>query len=298
MVTVRVPATTANLGPGFDTFGCALALYNTLTFEETASNLCFAGCEPAYCNEDNLAVAAYRAVMNKLGIPMHGLSVTIHTEIPISRGLGSSASLIAAGAAAANALHGNPYTPLQLLGICNDIEGHPDNLAPALLGGLVASFVENGCPVAERYDVHPSLHFTALIPDFKLSTQQARSILPKKVPFADAVFNVSRASVLLKALEKGDAEIIRTALQDRLHQPYRSSLIPGYDQVRKLAAECGCLAFCISGAGPTLLCLSMDEDFDRRLAGRIHELPDHWRQMPLPVDHTGVQVTISSDEQQ
>ena len=293
MVTVRVPATTANLGPGFDTFGCALALYNTLCFEETNSGLCFSGCEPAYCNEDNLAVKAYRAVMDTLDLPMPGLSVTIHTEIPISRGLGSSASLIAAGAAGANALHGSPYTPLQLLGICNDIEGHPDNLAPALLGGLVASFVEDGRPVAERCDVHPSLRFTALIPDFELSTRLARSVLPKEVPFADAVFNVSRAAVLLKALEKGDADVIRIALCDRLHQPYRSSLIPGYEQVRKLAMDCGSLAFCVSGAGPTLLCLSTDAEFDRRLAARLHELPDHWRQLPLPVDHTGVQTVIS-----
>lgn len=293
MVTVRVPATTANLGPGFDTFGCALALYNTLSFEETDSGLYFAGYEMAYCNEDNLAVKAYHTVMDTLGLSMPGLSVTIHTEIPISRGLGSSASLIAAGAAGANALHGSPYTPLQLLGICNDIEGHPDNLAPALLGGLVASFVEDGRPVAERYDVHPSLRFTALIPDFELSTRLARSVLPKEVPFADAVFNVSRAAVLLKALENGDADVIRTALCDRLHQPYRSSLIPGYEQVRKLALECGCLAFCVSGAGPTLLCLSMDSAFDKRLAERLHELPDHWRQLTLPVDHTGVQAVLS-----
>ncbi len=293
MVTVRVPATTANLGPGFDTFGCALSLYNTLTFSETDGDLRFSGCEAAYCNADNLSVVAYRRVMEALGLPMPGLDITMDTQIPICRGLGSSASLIAAGAAAANALHGSPYSPLELLGICNAIEGHPDNLAPALLGGLVASFVEDGRPFAARYDVHPGLHFTALIPDFELSTHAARRVLPKEVPYGDAVFNVSRAAVLLKALEQGDKELLRVSLDDRLHQPYRRSLIPGYEQVRALALDCGALAFCISGAGPTLLCLSMEDGFDAALARHLHELPQRWTQLPLPVDHTGVQVTLS-----
>ena len=139
MVTVRVPATTANIGPGFDTFGCALALYNTLTFEETPSGYIFIGCDEAYQNEENLAVVAYRKVMDAMGLPMPGLSVTIQADIPVCRGLGSSAAMIAAGASAANALHGSPYTPLELLGICNDIEGHPDNLAPALLGPIAVA---------------------------------------------------------------------------------------------------------------------------------------------------------------
>lgn len=292
MVTVRVPATTANIGPGFDTFGCALQLYNTFTFEETASGLTFEGCEEEFCNADNLAVVAYRCVMDALGLPMPGLHITIDTGIPICRGLGSSASLIAAGAAAANALHGSPYTKLELLGICNDIEGHPDNLAPALLGGLVASYVDGGRPVAARYSVHPALRFTALSPDFQLSTHLARSVLPKTVPFADAVFNVSRAAVLLKAMEEGDAELIRASLHDRLHQPYRSSLIHGYEEVRALALSCGALAFCISGAGPTLLCLSMDEGFDARLAPQLTALPHNWQLLSLPIDHEGTVVTV------
>ncbi len=293
MVTVRVPATTANIGPGFDTFGCALALYNTFTFEEIPAGLQFAGCEEAYCNEENLAVVAYRCVMDALGLPMTGLSITMETQIPICRGLGSSASLIAAGAAASNALHGSPYTKLQLLGICNEIEGHPDNLAPALLGGLVASFVEDGRPVAAQYAVHPSLRFTALFPDFELSTHMARSVLPREIPFADAVFNVSRAAVLLKALEQGDKAMIATALHDRLHQPYRSRLIRGYDEVRQLALQSGAVAFCISGAGPTLLYLSTDEAVDRAVAAQLPQLEDNWTLLSLPIDHDGTQVSVS-----
>ena len=163
MVTVRVPATTANLGPGFDTLGLALALYNTLTFEELPEGLFFEGVESEYATEENLAVVSYKAVLTKLGLPMPGLRVTMETGIPICRGLGSSAALIAAGAAGANANHGSPLSGEELLAVCNDIEGHPDNLAPAIFGGLVASFVENGRPYIARYALHESLHCTALI---------------------------------------------------------------------------------------------------------------------------------------
>ena len=135
MVTVRVPATTANLGPGFDTLGLALALYNTLTFEELPEGLFFEGVEPDYATAENLAVISYQAVMDKLGLPMPGLRISIRADIPICRGLGSSAALIAAGAAGANANHGSPLTREELLAVCNDIEGHPDNLAPASVCG-------------------------------------------------------------------------------------------------------------------------------------------------------------------
>ena len=161
MVTVRVPATTANLGPGFDTLGLALALYNTLTFEELAEGLYFEGVDPEYATAENLAVVAYKAVLSKLGLPMPGLRISVQAEIPICRGLGSSAALIAAGAAGANANHGSPLTRAELLAVCNDIEGHPDNLAPAIFGGLVASFVENERPYIARYSLHKRLRCTA-----------------------------------------------------------------------------------------------------------------------------------------
>ena len=243
MVTVRVPATTANLGPGFDTLGLALARYNTLTFEEVPEGLFFDGVEPEYATEENLAVIAYKAVLSKLGLPMSGLRVS-----------------------GANANHGSPLSREELLAVCNAIEGHPDNLAPAIFGGLVASFVENGRPYIARYSLHRSLRCTALIPDFQLSTHLARSVLPEKVPYFDAIYNVSRTAVLLKALENGDTETISAALRDRLHQPFRRTLIAGFDEAEQLANDCGCVAFFISGAGPTLLCLSAAPAFAARLA--------------------------------
>ena len=291
MVTVRVPATSANLGPGFDTLGLALALYNTLTFEELPEGLFFEGVEPEYATEENLSVISYQAVMDKLGLPMPGLRISIRADIPICRGLGSSAALIAAGAAGANANHGSPLTREELRAVCYDIEGHPDNLAPAIFGGLVASFVENERPYIARYSLHKSLHCTALIPDFQLSTHLSRSVLPKEVPYKDAIFNVSRTAVLLKALEEGDAETISVALNDKLHQPFRRTLIPGFDAAEKLAHDCGCVAFFLSGAGPTLLCLWADPDFDVRLAAQLPALPGHWRQLPMAVDHQGLTVS-------
>jgi homoserine kinase len=293
MVTVRVSATTANLGPGFDSFGCAFALYDTISFTERNDGaLTFEGCEVPYCNFDNLAVVAYRNTMNRLGLPMPGLHVAIRSDIPICRGLGSSAALIVAGAVAANAAHGDTLSRMELLEICNAIEGHPDNLAPALLGGMTVSLVENGKPYTVRYELSRKLRFTALIPSFELSTHKAREALPAKVDFPDAVFNVSHAGVLLKALEIGDEALIRVALSDRLHQPYRAALIPEYDRVRALALSCGALAFCISGAGPTLLCLSAEGTWEDRLRREIGAIPGEWQVLSLPVEHEGAKVLI------
>ena len=290
-VTIRVPATTANLGPGFDAFGCALSLYTDVTFEETDSGLEITGCDEAFTGPDNLAYTSYCAVLASLSEEVRGVKIHINAHIPICRGLGSSAALIAAGAAGANANHGSPLSGEELLAVCNDIEGHPDNLAPAIFGGLVASFVENGRPYIARYALHESLHCTALIPDFQLSTHLARGVLPQQVPYFDAIYNVSRTAVLLKALETGDEEAISMALRDKLHQPFRRTLIPGFDEAEKLAKACGCTAFFISGAGPTLLCLWADPEFDGRLAAGLSSLPGHWRQLPMAVDHKGIIVS-------
>ena len=263
-ITVRVPATTANIGPGFDSMGCALALYNYITCEVLpAGKLVITGCPEPYQNEENLAVQGYRAVLSRLGLPNEGLSLNIRAEIPVCRGLGSSAALIAGGAAAANLLHGSPLPPAELLEVTNEIEGHPDNLAPAIYGGLTASLVEDGKPRTVKLPLSPTLRWVAAIPDFELSTHLARAVLPKEVAFTDAVYNASHAAVLAGALGSGDRELIAMALRDRLHQPYRESLIPEYGKVKAAAEQCGAIAFCISGAGPTLLALT-NEARDRK----------------------------------
>lgn len=288
-VTVRVPATTANIGPGFDSMGCALALYNYITCESLPKNkLIITGCPKQYQNEENLAVQGYYAVLKRLGLPKEGLALDIKANIPVCRGLGSSAALIAGGAAVANLMHGTPLSADELLQITNEIEGHPDNLAPAIYGGLTASLLENGKPKTIKLPLSPALRWVAAIPDFELSTHLARGVLPKEVSFADAVYNASHAAVLVGAMGSGNRELIATALRDRLHQPYREKLIPEYDKVKAAAEQCGAIAFCISGAGPTLLALTDDKDFAKRYAKACECLEHHWDIMELAVDHEGI----------
>ena len=288
-ITVRVPATTANIGPGFDSMGCALALYNYITCEVLpAGKLVITGCPEQYQNEENLAVQGYRAVLSRLGLLNEGLSLNIRAEIPVCRGLGSSAALIAGGAAAANLLHGSPLPPAELLEVTNEIEGHPDNLAPAIYGGLPASLVEDGKPRTVKLPLSPTLRWVAAIPDFELSTHLARAVLPKEVAFVDAVYNASHAAVLAGALGSGDRELIAMALRDRLHQPYREKLIPEYNKVKTAAEQCGAIAFCISGAGPTLLALTDEASFAAQFAEKCKRLEHRWNIMELAVDTEGI----------
>lgn len=288
-ITVRVPATTANIGPGFDSMGCALALYNYITCEVLpAGKLVITGCPEPYQNEENLAVQGYRAVLKRLGLTDEGLSLTIEAEIPVCRGLGSSAALIAGGAAAANLLHGSPLPPAELLEVTNEIEGHPDNLAPAIYGGLTASLVEDGKPRTVKLPLSPTLRWVAAIPDFELSTHLARAVLPKEVAFVDAVYNASHVAVLVGALGRGDRELIAMALRDRLHQPYREKLIPEYNKVKTVAEQCGAIAFCISGAGPTLLALTDEASFAPQFAEKCKRLEHRWNIMELAVDTEGI----------
>ncbi len=291
-VTVRVPATTANLAAGFDCLGCALGLYNRLTFTP-GEVLSFSGCDAAYANENNLAYRAYCRVLEALGLEKEAVHIAMDTDIPISRGLGSSAAMIAAGAVAANSLHGSPLTRQQLLELCTELEGHPDNVAPALLGGLTASVQTESGVYSASYRVHPQLRFVAMIPDFPLSTHAARQALPETVPHRDAVFNVARAAVLPRALETGNEALLQAALQDRLHQPYRKGLIAEYDAVNALAEGLGCRTLCISGAGPTLLALTGDAAFAGSMQEAVKSLQHCWQVLELPVDLEGAQCIFS-----
>lgn len=287
-VTVTVPATTANLGPGFDSFGLALGLYNRVTLSDEGDGLTITGCPEAYANEENLVYVAYKAAMDAMGLPVGNVTIHIEGDIPISRGLGSSAALLAAGAAGANALHGSPLSPKQLLEVTNPIEGHPDNLAPAIFGGLTASIMDGDKPLSVSFPLHPDWRFLALVPDFPLSTAAARSVLPLQYSRADAVFNAGRGALVMKALELGDMALLRTVLDDRIHQPYRRKLIADYDTIEALVHREGG-AFCLSGAGPTLLCMTMDEGLGARLREGLAGVTEaNWRVLELTAEHRGV----------
>ncbi len=286
-VTIRVPATTANLGPGFDAFGCALSLYTDVTFEETEFGLEITGCDEAYTGPDNLAYTSYCAVLASLSEEIRGVKIHIDAHIPICRGLGSSAALLVAGAMGANVLRGSKLSTQGLLNITNAMEGHPDNLAPAFYGGLTASMVDNGLPMTVSFPLHPGWEFLALIPDFNLPTTLARSVLPEQVSRADAIYNISHGAMVLKALELGDEKLLRTAMQDRLHQNYRKKLIPDYEKIEALIRTTGA-AFCLSGAGPTLLCMTRNPKVRELLETKIPEITEHnWEILPLHVEFQG-----------
>ena len=289
-VTIRVPATTANLGPGFDAFGCALGLYTDVTFEETEEGLEITGCDEAFTGPDNLAYTSYCAVLSSLSEEVRGIKIHIDAHITVCRGLGSSAALLVAGAMGANVLRGNKLSTQGLLNITNAMEGHPDNLAPAFYGGLTASMVDNGLPVCVSFPLHPEWEFLALVPDFALPTSLARSVLPDQVSRADAIYNVSHGAMVLKALELGDEKLLRHAMQDKLHQNYRKHLIADYEKIQALARTLGC-AFCLSGAGPTLLLITRDkklrEKLEKRLPGTVTR---NWEILPLHIDFKGAYI--------
>ena len=289
-VTIRVPATTANLGPGFDAFGCALKLYTDVTFEETEEGLEITGCDEEFTGPDNLAYVSYCAVLESLSEEVKGVKIHIDAKIPICRGLGSSAALLVAGAMGANVLRGNRLSTQGLLNITNAMEGHPDNLAPAFYGGLTASMVDNGLPVTVNFPLHPDWEFLALIPDFDMPTVKARAVLPEQVSRGDAIYNIAHGAMVLKALELGDEKLLRHAMQDKLHQPYRKHMIGDYEVIESIARTSGA-AFCLSGAGPTLLCITRDKALKEKLAKKLPGVTEkNWQIMPLHVEFEGARV--------
>ena len=285
-VSVRVPATSANIGPGFDTLGIAFTLYNTVTFRR-AEKFAVYGCPAAYANEENLAYVAFAAACREAKREVPTVEITITTEVPVSRGLGSSATLLVGGATAANILCDLGLSREDILRIVNRIEGHPDNVAAAIFGGMTAALQEEGDPIALPCQLSPALSFCAFVPDCACETGASRKVLPTEVKRKDAVFNVTHTAVLIGALAKGDTAAIARALDDRLHQPYRKALIPNYDTVREAALSEGAHAFFISGSGSTCMAIYTDPEFPSRMAGHLTGLCCSWRILPLSVDFDG-----------
>jgi len=257
-VCVRVPASTANLGPGFDCLGMALGLYAWLEMEvaeQTTIRLIGDNVQGLPLDKSNLVYTVAQQVFARAGMPEQELSITMYSEIPLTRGLGSSASAIVAALAAANALIGNKLTNDELFQMATQIENHPDNVGASLFGGIIAAMWDGNQAHHVRIEPPANLEVLVVIPEYELSTKHARSVLPKEVPLQDAVFNLSHSSVLVAALSSGRLELISEAMRDRLHQPYRASLIPGMAHILEHATEHGALGVALSGAGPTLLAL-------------------------------------------
>ena len=287
----RIPASSANLGPGFDCFGIAWQCYNEIEFIPREEGLVISGCAEKYCNEDNLAYKAYHAAMSWAGQRESGLEIRFgRTDIPVSRGMGSSAALIVGGVVAANAIHGLELSGSELLAIATSVEGHPDNIAPALFGGFTVSAMDGIAAVTTHFPISEKLFFTLLIPDFELSTELARSVLPEAVSRQDAIFNISRSALLIKALERGDRQLMRIALEDKLHQPYRTKLIQGFETAEAAAKKLDAMGICISGAGSTLLCIADRPEFSAEMEEALKESLPGWKVLGVKPDLQGVKM--------
>lgn len=253
-VKILVPTTSANVGAGFDALGLALSLHNTVTMEEWDKlDIMASDGSLVPTGTSNLIYRSAKAVYEQLGKPIKGLRIRQENPIPMARGLGSSSACIVAGILGANALLGNPLTKRQMLTLATSIEGHPDNVAPAMLGGFVSSVFDEGQVFTARKEINEELAFAAFIPNFKLLTEKARAALPKTVDRRDAVYNLSRAALATAAFCDGDYELLRVATKDALHQQYRLPLIPGGERVFEIAWDLGAYAVYISGAGPTIM---------------------------------------------
>lgn len=294
MIKVKVPATSANMGPGFDAMGIALNLYNYLYIEEIHEGLSITGCPTECANENNLVYQSMMHLFKHVGYSSSGLNIRFESHIPMSRGLGSSASCILGGVLAANSIAGQPLNQRELLELAADIEGHPDNIAPALLGGMVISIMDGRRVLSNKVRLHPGLKFCALIPDFTLSTQESRGVLPKMIPYGDAVFNVSRSSLFVSALVNGNFGLIQYACQDRLHQPYRGPLVDGFESIIRECDRLDCLGVYLSGAGPTIMVILREEDdgFIPNINRYLSTLGHGWKSVELQEDPRGATLEI------
>ncbi len=308
-ISVKVPATTANIGSGFDCLGMALPLYNTITIEETV--LPGTGIEINVLNdnaseddlltehipldENSIIYKAVELLYNSIGQTPSELKITVQSQIPIARGLGSSASVIVGGLLAANELLGRPADEVALLSIATEVEGHPDNVTPAIVGGLVLSSQEDdGTILYRKLDWPEEWAITVCVPDYELSTDISRSVLPKEVPMEDAVFNAKRLGMFIEAVNTKDTDLMKYALQDRLHQPYRMKLVPGLEQIiENLKHEENVIGCVLSGAGPSILIISHKNNLDK-IKSIVKET---WESMnvkvnimTMPVEKDGAQI--------
>ncbi len=259
--TIIVPGTTANIGVGFDCLGAALTIYNEFQFSlaevEDDLTISVEGEEADRVGTDksNLVYQSFLKLYQHLDRVPPSVEIVIKLGIPLARGLGSSATAIVAGLLGANQLAGNPLSTEEIRDLAIAIEGHPDNVVPALLGNCQLSVGETGnwqiCEIPWHQDIIP----VVAIPNFELSTEEARSVLPTTYSRSDSIFNISRMGLLLRGLATNNQAWLAMALEDKLHQPYRKKLIRGYEMVKTAAITAGAYGMVISGAGPTLLAL-------------------------------------------
>lgn len=305
---VSVPATTANIGPGFDCLGAALTRYNRFTFtpQDTDADLQITvtgqDSDRVSTNASNLAYIAFCEYFNRLQQAVPSIRLDITLGVPLARGLGSSSTAIVGGILGAQAIAGVPFDQRGLAQLATEIEGHPDNVVPALMGGCrLATVNDQGVGALCDIPWHGAVAPIVVVPAFEVSTAKARQVLPQNYSRADAVYTLGHLGLLLRGLETGNRDWLRTAIGDRIHEPYRKALIPGYDAVVQAALSAGAYGVTISGAGPTLLALGGLE----RAPAIAQVMKETWQHQgievveatALQVDHQGATVVpVSASE--
>jgi homoserine kinase len=298
MVRVRVPASTSNLGPGFDVFGLALSLCLEVSLEESEEwsiEVKGEGEEKIPRNERNLVYKGIVSIFEKAGSSKPSFRIVMNNEIPVSRGLGSSGTSILAGAVGANEFLGRPFSLSEVVKMAIEIEGHPDNLTASAFGGLTICYKKNRNWKWERWEVNSELGVLVIVPPFPLSTREARKVLPSSLSREDTIFNLSRASLLVFSLTSGKWELLKEAMEDKMHQPYRFPLIPEVEQIyQALRKDEDVLGVSLSGAGPSLLifCLegkknSLREKIEKFL---LKEGYNNYKVLSLNISAEGIRV--------
>lgn len=283
MLEISVKATTANLGPGFDCLGLALDIENKVRFIESDMD---------FFDKNNMIYQAAKRIFDLSGKTMPPIKIEQEINIPICRGLGSSAACIAAGCMAGNILSGAKMSLDELIEIGTEIEGHPDNIVPAFLGGFTVSIREGKKVVYFRKEAHKGFKYAVMYPEYTLPTVEARKVLPKEISLADGVFNISRASLFTAAMITGDGELLKYACKDKLHQPYRKNLVPGFDEIIDKAQSSGALAGFLSGAGPTIIAILPTDNmgFEADMKEHLKKINGNWTLKIVKASNEGVMV--------
>ncbi len=302
MIRVRVPASSANMGAGFDTLGIALNLYSILELEETDGGLeiITKGHNNVVHNDKmNLVYRAMDIVFKEVGYTPSGLKIVQDSKIPMTRGLGSSSACIIGGMLGANVISGRQLKYNEILDLATNMEGHPDNVAPAMYGGLCVSARIDGKTVVNSTKLLHNIKFAVMVPDFFVATRKSRGVLPESVAFSDAVGNISSALMFYSALVKGDMDSLRYGVGDRLHQPYRKHYIDGFDDIFEMTYECGSYATYLSGSGPTIMSLIDGDDhtFKGKMERFFSDNAHKWRCMILECDNVGSVVSVTNKKE-
>lgn len=293
MLKIKVPATTANIGSGFDSLGAALTMYSIMTFDKCDEKYQITGCIKKYANKNNLVYVAYLKTFEHFNEEPINICIDIDSNIPTTRGLGSSAACIVGGVAGALYMMGKDLDKELMLALSTMIEGHPDNVSPAIYGGMTASLKSGDKVYSKKYPVNEKLVFYAIIPSFTLSTADSRGVLPDSIDLKDAVFNMSRIPLLLKGFEENNKDLIHVSVQDMLHQPYRKELIPEYDLIEKACYDFDAHAVYLSGAGPTMMCIADEPGKQEVLENYVKGFEGKWIIKELKIDEEGIQILRS-----